>query len=278
MIGIAIGILTLFLALYDKPSLFTRPVKPWKIFIILAIIATSIFSAVKELKSDAMQDHSSAVIDSLNGKADGLKDVILMLSKTNDLAHKEHQDSLKNFHYRTVEILARYGLRVDTLTGTIKSLNEKVTKEAPPTLRVVEYPILKKNTGTDEEVFAYKLQALNADAHIVDYRYIFINMNANRNLDKPEIILGGYMNHTTVIPKGEAEPNERIVFIERGASVSDPFILAIEIDYKSKGNEKQLPVRKIYEVSISKHTVREMDNSQYLTVSNHFKKYKIWED
>lgn len=274
MIGGVIILLTLIIALFEKPHLFKKPVKAEKVVILSILLLTAIFSTCKECKSDKQQDHDSAVIDSLSGRSIVLDSMVNKLSIRNEMLHQQHAESLSAYHYNTVEIMGRYGLKVDTLTNTIVKLDDKVLKETPPTLRIVDYPTLTKMYEHKENALDFTLQALNADVHILDYAYIYINLT-KRGLDTPKVHVGNSMNYTTIIAKGET--SQRTVFLDRQHKLTNPFFIAIEIYYKSKGNKVQVPVRKIYLVDISKNIVREADNSLHQEVSLHLKKHKIWE-
>jgi hypothetical protein len=136
MIGGIIIIFTLILAFFEKPHLFKKPIKTEKVIIIVIIIGTAIFSIVKDRFEEDEQDanaliirSSAKTIDSLKSNSDIQKGLIVRqsilidsLRSENKTAAQEYQDSLKNYHYNTIALLAKYGLKVDTLRGEVSKM------------------------------------------------------------------------------------------------------------------------------------------------------------
>lgn len=274
MVGAFIIILSLFIAFSEKPHLFTRPINSKKILIVTTLISIAIFSAFKENYNDIEQDRNAKTIDSLNGRSKTLSEVIDSLRAENKIAQQDFIVKLDSSHQNTVHILAMYGLQVDTLTNTIKKLDNSILKETPPTLRIIE-PIVEDLYAHKEKVLSFGLQALNADVHILDYRYIFLPVVKGKFEGKPIVVQGGTMNYTTIIAANELL--ERTVFLDRITGLSDSFFVAIECIYKSKGNKVQVPLRNIYLASKLMKSCRETANQEHLQVSLILRKNKIWE-
>lgn len=279
MIGFAIIFCTLILAFIEKPHLFRTPIGAAKIFIITVLIALAIFSAIKEINDDKQQVHDSKTIDSLHTESKILNHQIDTLRKDNKIAQREYEDSLISYHNYTTALLARYGLKVDVLTGTIKRMDSAVVKEVPPTLTILNPPVIE-NIGNELRL-SYEMQALNADAHLLLLRYIYINCKNGKPVDSNiAIVQSNATNYTSVIPKDN--PLANFVFIDRWTNRdtyrrTEDFIFIIECYYKSKGNIRQVPIRKIYFVSTGEHpSVHEFDSEDHYRVSLILKKKGIW--
>lgn len=137
MIGGIIILLTLILGFIEKPHLFKQPVQKEKVVIIIIIIGTAIFSISKDrIEADEQESNvltikkSARTIDSLKTSSDIQKGLIIhqsllidSLRLENRMAAVQHQDSLKDYHYKTTAILAKYGLKVDTLRGEVSKID-----------------------------------------------------------------------------------------------------------------------------------------------------------
>lgn len=286
MIALVIVACSLFLAFIDKPKLFQKPVNFRKIFILVVLIAVAVASYIKEHNNDVQQDHATKTIDSLNTYAKLLNVQIDTLRKENKVAQQEYVDSLASYHYNTTNLLARYGLKVDTLRNTISKFDTSLTREVPPTLTILgppEFAVLNNN----ETTLDFRLTALNADVHILEYYYAYLNVHHFENdlsiyskdlvIEKPRVALGASMNFTSVLPAGGEQG--LTIFVDRlkkAGALKDTFFVAIHCDYKSKGNKVQTPLRKIYLVNTVNKTTREVTSIVFYHVSLILKKNKIW--
>lgn len=272
MVTTLLIICTLLYAILDKPHLLQKPIKAEKIIILSTLVLTAILSFVKERTNEKQQDHSSQIIDSLQGSSKALLIQIDTLKKDNKLASREYIDGLMNYHASTTELLAKYGLKVDLLKKTVEHFDTSGRREITPTLLIREAKIL----GTSDRTIAFDLKAYNSEVHIVDYSYAIIETkpgNGDYIADTFYVIQGTSMNLTTVIPVEGIY--QAMLFIDRKPIKAGSYV-GIEVTYKSKGNISQKPLRKIYWLDENKSTVREVSNSTYKQVNDYLKTVKIW--
>lgn len=146
MVTFAIIICTLFIAFFEKPHLFQRPIKAEKVIIILLLLGTASFSFFKENQNNKQQNRLEDSVAHLNGYNRALIIQSDAFRNENRGLHAEHQDSLKKFHYTTVDILAKYGYKVDTMNDRIIRLDAASMADPPG---VVVYPkeITDEKTG-----------------------------------------------------------------------------------------------------------------------------------
>jgi hypothetical protein len=223
---------------------------------------------------DNEKQHYTGIIDSLNIKSSTLTEVIKDLRKDNKIAQKEYADSLVNYHNYTTDLLARYGVKVDTLSNSIKTLNYTAAKEIPPTLTILLPPAFDTIHG--EKILSYDLNCMNADAHLISYSYAFIGIKDNALFGKPTIYVGNSINYTSIIAKDDSR--NLLIFIDRFKSKvpNDTFSLAMEFTYKGKNNIRQTPLRKIFTVVRTKEKCLDVSNEIFFLVAKYLKKYKIW--
>ncbi|HEX8356084.1 MAG TPA: hypothetical protein VF610_01670, partial [Segetibacter sp.] len=145
-----------------------------------------------------------------------------------------------------------------------------------------EHPVYMKRN--DESFISYKLNALNANVHILSYYYAFVNAtkdNIKQNELKFEgipVVNEGSMNFTTIIPSG-GQPSEVNLFIDRvknHETLKDTFYLTMEYLYKSKGNQTQTPMRKVYFVDHANKQIRDVTSREFYSVALFLKRNKIW--
>lgn len=131
------------LAFVDKPHIFQRPINFGKSILFLSILGIAVASIVKGCDDSYQQDRSNKIIDSLKLDSDSLKStadsiqdasenqthlievqtsLIDSLRSESHTAAVEYQDSLKNYHYYTTDLLGKYGLKVDTLRGEVSTI------------------------------------------------------------------------------------------------------------------------------------------------------------
>jgi hypothetical protein len=136
MTGWLIILFTLIMAFLEKPHLFKKPISTAKIIMSAALIITAGFSIFKDINEKQEQEANSLIlqrsgttIDSLNINSSFQNGLILRQNALIDslrgeskTAALEYQDSLKNYHYNTVTLLAKYGLKVDTLRGEVSKI------------------------------------------------------------------------------------------------------------------------------------------------------------
>jgi hypothetical protein len=264
MITGALILFTLIYAFFEKPQLFQRPLKAEKIILSLLLLITSVCSYVKEHASDVQHDEAKKTIDSLQGEERFLLTQIDTLRKDNKIAESQYSEQVLGYHKYTMQLLAQYGLKVDTLTKTVDN------KETPPTLTISALPLI--DTLNKEHEFVYKLRALNANAHILGYYYVLINkheIDGSYTIDTPYVFGGGSMNFTSIIVPNELAAIS--IFLDRPAA--DNCYLAMEFIYKSKGNKEQTPLRKIYEISGKKTKVHEVDSDTFYALSMILKQF-----
>jgi hypothetical protein len=198
-----------------------------------------------------------------------------------NLTTKEYEDSLKSYHNYTTELLARYGLKVDTLTNTVNKFDTSIQKETPPTLAILGGLYFDSSSTTKEKRLSYNLNALNADVHLLGYRYFILNVKRielkDIIFDGPPIPTPGMMNFTTIIPAGGSQAVSWFVDRIKGAGMlRDTFFLAMDFIYKSKGNKVQTPLRKVYMVFLPQKYVIEAPSFEFMEVAYYLKKYKFW--
>ena len=169
----AVIIFALLLVLIEKPHLFKKPINIGKVTLLVLILGAAVANAVKEWKNNEQQDHANKVIDSLSGASKTLEKQLSALRDENTTAHEKHADSLSSYHYRTIEILAKYGYKVDSLNDVLTKLSDKVIKEIPPTLAILNTPKIEFLYDKKERVFSYTITSLNSDVHLLDYYYVF---------------------------------------------------------------------------------------------------------
>lgn len=278
MLAALLTILSLLVDFYDKVNLFQTPVTRKKKLIIILLITAAIVSIINDWLDNKSEEHSQATIESLNIKSGILRSEITDLRKENKTAQKEYTDSLINYHNYTTLLLARYGLKVDTLKNTIEELDSLSLMPAPitpPTLAMTNPPEYRA-LNDKEDVIGYTLEALNADVHVLNYYWTLINSKNNKLIGKPEGFFGSSMNFTTIIPAGSSTSN--MIFIDRfkPSNFNDTFFLALHFEYKGKNNARQTPVRKIYQVITKQKKVTSVDNYIFNTVAFYLRKYKVW--
>ena len=272
---IILGLLVTFIS--EKPKLFKKPVTASNVFIIAVLVGSAAISFTNSISSDYQKARDSAIIDSLNGNTKALKVQISDLQKQSTIAQREYVDSIVNYHNYTTSLLARYGLKVDTLKNAVTKFDTSFRRETPPTLTIFEAPTFDKKG--EDRIVKYRLDALNADAHLLEYNYILISIKDSsgfRSLDKPTVS-PGVANFTTIVPKGA--PYEMFIYVDRMKSVfrlSDTFYLAIDFYYKSKNNVRQTPLRKIYLINCKDMQNEEVASYQFTYIALYLKKHKIW--
>lgn len=280
MIGGFLILCSLVLAFYEKPHLFKKPIKIGKIIVLAMLLGTAIFSFVQDHNNNVQQESDSAKIDSLTGASNTLINIVNSLRKENKAANQEYVDSIVNYHHHTTELLAGYGIKVDTLNNTVKKIDDKVLKEIPPTLSIVDKPYI--DSMKTERVMEYVLTAYNSNAHMISCTYTIVNYHLLDEktgivrMDTP-ISFEGSMNYTTIIATDR--PHGMSFFIDRNKSIrrmTDSCFIAIEFVYKSKENKRQTPLRKIYQIDLKNNYVHDVDNRLFTDISHWLKKHEVW--
>jgi hypothetical protein len=267
MLAALILLIGLLLSLFEKHSLFKKPVTVYKVIVILLLFASGVISFYKDVVDGKEKAKDRGKITTLTTQVSSL----MIESKK---AQREYADSLINYHNFTTELLAKYGLKVDTLTNTVRTMDTSILKEVPPTLTILEPPVFSKLK--DENIVAYSLNALNANAHLLGGYYVIINTRNRKCVDTP-FVIPGTSNFTTVIPANDIRALS--FFIDRiksDISISDTFMLAMEFLYKSKANKIQTPLRKIYIVFYNNKVISEVISEEFYRIALYLKKYKVW--
>jgi hypothetical protein len=275
MVTAAIVICALVYAFFDKPHLLQKPIKADKIIIIAVLILTAGLSYTKEYFNQVQQDKDSTVIDSLQGESKALLRQVDTLRSDNKIALKEYTSGLLGYHTYTTELLARYGIKVDTLTNTIRRLNNSGSKEVLPTLAIFETPEIGNTNG--ETVFVYELESINSETHLISYDYTLINPKdgkTNGEIDEPIKFGGASMNLTTII--APTDRRNMSIFMNRDIKFKNDCYLAMEFKYQSKGNIEQPPLRKVYYIHNNKTKVSEVTSETFVEISNILHQNKIW--
>ena len=265
----------------DHKKRFKRRIKITVLFFVLAAIVSLIsdfYTKRTDAKKDIVLARSYKQIDSLSGASRILINQIDTLRKENKTAHIEYDDSLKSYSISTNELLAKYGFHVDSLNNTLRKLSDKVIKEIPPTLTIIDNPkIYSKDTfGITQIDLTFELEAFNADAHITEAYYVLIAVKNNKLVDSPLVLPFTAINYSEIIPvTTRLSVYLPIPFGKSG--IADTFAIAFNFNYKSKGNYKQTPLRKSYTLTLKpKVSLRTVDNWQFGKVGEYLKKYKIW--
>jgi hypothetical protein len=284
MISVILVICGLVIAFIEKPHLFQRPIKPAKVVVVSILVVTAIFSYCKEHNTEVAQDRSEHKIDSINHKADSLEGLtsdlrlqIKNLVTNSKKSQMEYVDSLINYHNYTTDILAKYGYKVDTLNNTLTKLNDKVIKETPPTLTILSKPKLftSDSLGAKKVNLTFDLSALNSDAHITDAYYVLIGIKKGKLADTPLVQTFYSINYSEVIPAMSSI--EIYLPIPTYLMKADTFAIAFNFDYKSKGDQKQKPLRKAYTLTLkSLPTIETTASYQFGMIGEYLKKFKIW--
>lgn len=97
------------------------------------------------------KNRSAFIADSTNKANDSIR----------ENEHKEYEDSLKSYHNYTTELLAKYGLKVDSLTNTVKSFDTSISRKAPA-LNFCDDALLFGSIKND--TLYYKLQICSENA------------------------------------------------------------------------------------------------------------------
>ncbi len=102
----------------------------------MLIVGGAIAALVDSCNKQKSDDVKDAKIDSLRIENKTLSNTMVGLREDNKQAQREHTLELTKSYNNTLEILAKYGLKVDTLDNSIKKLKDKVVREIPPTLDI----------------------------------------------------------------------------------------------------------------------------------------------
>ncbi len=278
MIGIIIVLFTLILTVLEKPQILKRPYKLEKKIFLALLFATAIFSSYKEFTNDAAQTKANTIIDSLQSKTIILRELLDSSRVENKTAHIESMDSLARYQYNLTDLLAHYKLKVDTFQNKIREIS-KSAKELPPTLTIFSPP--KFDSLKNEIIISYNLHSLNADSHLLDYIYTIINIKKERDSLSfwgVPIVYPGTSNFTTILPANKDYPlNFFIQRIKARDTVTNTFYIAMEFWYKSKGNKRQTPLRKVYRLDYNLKKVSDTNSDEFMRVAYFLKKYKVWE-
>lgn len=277
MIEALLILIPLIITFSEKPHLFTKPVKLGKIVIIILLLAAAGTSLYNDHKTGEQQEHSTRTIDSLNVASKFLDAQVDTLKNENRAARKEYVDSMINYHKGITEILAQYGYKVDIVNNTLKKIDSLSIKEIPPTLTIMNPPIF--DTINNELVIKYELDALGTNAHLLYYYYVYIAEKASpKGKDSIDHYLAeGGRNFTTIIASGT--PSALVTFplrINKNFKLGKNFFLAMEFNYKSKGNKRQTPLRKVYSCDIEKRKISEVNSYDFIAVAKYLKEKKIW--
>ena len=241
-----------------------------------------IIAAIEAYNSSSKADRQYGMI-----YADSIQ--LVEFRTENRTLNDTHSIALAKHDINTIEILAKYGLKVDTLSGTIEKINASIVKELPPTLAILQVPTIK--TTNNEKNLIIDLYSLNSDSHILDFKIITINVKKFNGdisvykktaiFDTPHVSPSRCINFTTIVPSAKQDgvpipTNESMWFLDRNPNLKDTFILAVEAIYKSKGNKIQTPLRKVYVVYKNQSNVQEVDSYLFEEMALILKKHKIW--
>jgi len=198
------------------------------------------------------------------------------LRKDSKISQKEYVDSIINYHNYTTELLAKYGFRVDTLNKTLEKLSDKVIKEMPPTLAILNKPLLytKDTLGSYMIDLTFILTALNANVHLTDAYYITIPIRGDTLCNDITIRPFQSLNYSEVIPFTGDGSNMYLPFSV--PKTLDRFALVFNFEYKSKGGKQQTPLRKAYMWNIKDHSLKIAQSYQFGMIGQHLKKKNIW--
>jgi len=153
--------------------------------------------------------------------------------------------------------------------------------EVPPTLTIDRMPTI--DSQGNERLLTYILQSFNSDAHLLEIRYASANIKDGRLVETPKSWLTNSTNQTDIIMKEVVgvphSVHAKSLFLDRGGALSvasDSFALAIEVYYKSKGNNRLPPLRKIFLVVKHSNSVLPVSNELFVRIAYYLKKYKVW--
>lgn len=232
------------------------------------------------------------IIDNKIAKQDA-KYAAIESKRISDSTANAYTDTLRSNFRDISNILGAYGFSLretnDSLRyaliqidKTIKDKIETSKKEPEPTLTIPETPTITENNN--RLFFKYRLSSYNADAHIVNYRYIVINLKSSKNdmllIDgEPYIQDGGSINQTNIISYSTNitnEENQVIIFLDKLERKSDEMFLIIDFTYKSKSGKLQEPMRMAYQISLSGKLVISADISKYDKIKEILKSKGFW--
>jgi hypothetical protein len=274
MIAAILTISGLILYLSEKPHLLKKPYGFGKILLVIVLLSSAIVSVVKAHIDDNQQDTDSRTIASLNGEAKALNGQISTLRKENKIAANEC--SAKQIGI--IELLAKYSLQVDGLKDTIISLRNKVNNEVPPTLTIIDKPIIyiRDTVGIRFVDLTFDLSAFGANAHVTDAYYVLIKVKDNKLSDSPIVNIFHSINYSQVIPVGQPLSVYLPIPYLNDISKYD-YVIAMNFDYKSKGNNDQTPLRKAFVISsFPRYSITPVNNIQFADIGRYLKKNKIW--
>jgi hypothetical protein len=254
MIGVLIVFFTIVQSLIGSPHLFQSPRSWWKIILVCATVLLGIVAGYNEFHSSKAQEQSRSTIDSLQGESGALNRNLDSLRSENRDAHEDFFYKLADHDKNTIELLAKYGYEMDSMSNRITRIS--TSTETLPTLAILNKP--KINIKEGDRQIVYVLRSLNSDSYLIDGFYVIINIhdyNGAQAIDKPEKESNISLNSSTILPKNASI--EKTFFVDRSTS-STHFVLAIEYLYKSKGDKIQSPLIKLYE----------MDGSSFVELYN----------
>jgi hypothetical protein len=135
MLAAILIIVGLIISFSEKVHLFQRPVTFWRGCVILLLVGSAVTSFYKDKEDGKQKAADSGTIKTLNSQVDSLR-------KESRVAQKEYTDSIISYHNYTTGLLAKYGLKIDTLTNQIKETDTKNKKAIPP-------PIFELDPGNE---------------------------------------------------------------------------------------------------------------------------------
>ncbi len=129
MIGGILALCTLILAFVDKPEIFRLPITLRNGSIIAIIIAAAGFSMWKDWNESEASDNNVRTIARMDTESifqtrliEEQREQIFNFRIESAREHTAHKDSLKQYHFRTTEILAKHNLEFDTIKNGVRAL------------------------------------------------------------------------------------------------------------------------------------------------------------
>ena len=288
MIGLLLSVIGFLISYFGithddvKPYFRNKYIK-WSIYLIFALsaifdIAKSVVDGRDTTKMQNTIACDSKKIDSLNGASKALTIQIDSFRGENRELNLAHSIALARHDSNTIDILAKYGYKVDSFNNTLAKLKDKVNKEIPPSLTILDKPTLfvKDTSGVKQSGLTFVLYSLNADSHITNAFYTIINIKNNQLADTPFCDLFRGFNYTQIIPAGV--PLQVYLPFAFRFFCTDTFVIALNFDYKSKGDKQQTPFRGAYTI-VTTHpkSIQILDNFQFGELGKYLKKYNIWD-
>jgi hypothetical protein len=193
MITAAVIICALLIGLLENKYLFVKPITAEKILVIILLTGTAIFSFFKE-KSNNDQ------VDRIEHNSDSLKVDNKILAAGNKMLSNQIDSlssSSKYYYTNTVEILAKYGYKVDTYNHRLEKLALGSAKDLPSIMIYVND--IKYKKYVDSATFDIKLSNRGGSiAYNLDFQLDLV-LDNNGHLISPPNGLGKLATKTLPI-------------------------------------------------------------------------------